>query len=319
MAGRASRLAFLPTMRRLMKKRPCAFGSLTILALTGVYLCGVVAAAGQPAQGKRAVVQSALDAALARTGVVAVVLEEDGGMLAAEHAAEAANLQRAPGSVLKPLFLAAALREGKVRAETTVVCHGNLRLAGRDLACTHPREENVLNAERALAWSCNEWFAQMALRFTPEQAAAVLRGYGFGSRAGLATEESAGVVREARNAAETQLMVLGLDDVEVTPAQLAEAYSKLAREWSAEPVVERGLRGSVEYGMAHNAATAGMAIAGKTGTASDAGEAWTHGWFAGIAEKKGERVAAVFYVPHGSGADAALMAHRFFALWGRAE
>ena len=35
------------------------------------------------------------------------------------------------------------------------------------------------------------------------------------------------------------------------------------------PAVREGLKDSVSYGMAHNAAVPGMEIAGKTGTASD--------------------------------------------------
>jgi cell division protein FtsI/penicillin-binding protein 2 len=117
--------------------------------------------------------------------------------------------------------------------------------------------------------------------------------------------------------AELQLLVLGLDDVEVTPAQLARAYFQLSRDLDHLPVVRRGLEGSIAYGMAHNAATAGVTIAGKTGTASDAGQTWTHGWFAGIASRVQERVVVVIYVPHGNGADAAGLAHHFFAAWGR--
>jgi len=117
----------------------------------------------------------------------------------------------------------------------------------------------------------------------------------------------------------------------VTPLQLARAYFDLGRELDAEPVVRRGLEDSVAYGMAHNASVAGagmaaagtattrMTIAGKTGTASDAGEAWTHGWFAGMATRGAERVVVVIYSPRGNGADAAGMARRFFTAWGRAE
>jgi cell division protein FtsI/penicillin-binding protein 2 len=258
--------------------------------------------------------QRALDSALAGTGAVAVVLDgQDGRPIATIRAEEAGRLASAPGSTLKPLFLAAALRQGRVRAETTVVCHGNLRIAGRDLACTHPRDENVLDAERALAYSCNAWFANLATRFAPEQAADVLREYGLGSRPGFVAEESAGMVRRPSSEAELQLFVLGLEDVEVTPAQLARAYFRLAAQLDEVPVVRRGLEGSIAYGMAHNAATPGLTIAGKTGTASDAGQAWTHGWFAGIASRGAERVVVVVYVPRGNGADAAGMAHRFFA------
>ena len=260
--------------------------------------------------------QRSLDVALANTSAVAVVLNgDDGRMIAATRAEEVGRLASAPGSTLKPLFLAAALRQGRVRAETTVVCHGNLRIAGRDLACTHPRDENILNAERALAYSCNTWFANLATRFTPEQAAAVLRGYGLGSRTGLLAGDSAGMVRRPADPAELKLMVLGLVDAEVTPAQLALAYVRLAQNFDAAPVVERGLEGSVAYGMAHSAATEGLTIAGKTGTASDPGQSWTHGWFAGIATLGTKRIVVVIYVPRGNGADAALLAHRFFTQW----
>ncbi|MGC2298630.1 MAG: penicillin-binding transpeptidase domain-containing protein [Acidobacteriaceae bacterium] len=262
--------------------------------------------------------QWALDTALSGTTVVAIVLDgRSGRPIAMERAEEAGRLASAPGSTLKPFFLAAALRRGRVRADTTVVCRGNLRIAGRALGCTHPRDENVLDAERALAYSCNAWFASLATRFAPEQAAAVLREYGFGTRTGLMSGESAGVAGLPANAADLQLFVLGLENVEVTPAQLARAYFQLSQQFGEAPVVERGLEASVAYGMAHNAATADVIIAGKTGTASDAGQAWTHGWFAGIASRGPERVVVAIYVPRGNGADAALLAHRFFEVWGR--
>ena len=59
-----------------------------------------------------------------------------------------------------------------------------------------------------------------------------------------------------------------------------------------------------------------MTIAGKTGTASDAR---THEWFTGIASRGAEQVVVVIYVPRGNRADAAAMARRFLASWGRAQ
>jgi cell division protein FtsI/penicillin-binding protein 2 len=280
-----------------------------------IFCCGVASASGL---GQSNAIQRALDSALLRTGAVAVVLDgHDGRLIATVRSEAARRLASAPGSTLKPLFLAAALRQGRVRAGTTVVCHGNLRIAGRDLACTHPRDQNVLDAERALSYSCNAWFANLATRFTPEQSAEVLRLYGLGSRPGLVEDESSGVVRVPASAAELQLFVLGLEDVEVTPAQLAHAYFQLGRDFDDVPVVRRGLEGSIAYGMAHNAATTGVTIAGKTGTASDVGKVWTHGWFAGIASRGEERVVVVIYVPHGNGGDAAGLAHHFFEIWRR--
>ena len=287
-----------------------ARAAIVLTMVSGVSLAG--------AEPGSSAAQRALDNALSGTSAVGVVLDgRDGRLAAAVREPDAGRVATAPGSTLKPLFLMAALREGRVRPETTVVCHGDLRIAGRDVACTHPREQNAFDAERALAYSCNTWFANLARRFSPEEAAEVLRAAGFGSRTGLVRGESAGMLREPANEAEVELLVLGLADVTVTPLQLARAYFRLAREFDAEPVVRRALEGSVAYGMAHNAATAGMTIAGKTGTARDEGESWTHGWFAGIASRGTEQGVVVVYVPRGNGADAAALAHRFFVAWGR--
>jgi cell division protein FtsI/penicillin-binding protein 2 len=275
---------------------------------------GVAAAVAEPGLGPA---QRALDEALSGTNAVGVVLDgRDGHMMAVVREADAARVASAPGSTLKPLFLAAALNDGRVHAETTVICRGDLRIAGRDLACTHPRERNVFDAEQALAYSCNTWFANLARRFPPQEAVEVLRAAGFGSRTRLVQIESAGSLREPARQANVQLLVLGIDGVAATPLQLASAYLRLARRFDAEPLVRRGLEDSVAYGMAHNAATAGLTIAGKTGTATNAGESWTHGWFAGIASRQAVLMVVVIYLPHGNGADAAALAHRFFALWG---
>ena len=69
-----------------------------------------------------------------------------------------------------------------------------------------------------------------------------------------------------------ELLVLGVAGIAVSPAQMAIAYRKLALELdqAQAPAVREGLKDSVSYGMAHNAAVPGMEIAGKTGTASDA-------------------------------------------------
>src|SRR5579872_2408316 len=222
------------------------------LAVLIYSLCGAAGAAASNAS------QRALDDALAGTDAVAVVLDaQDSRLIAAVREEEAGQRASAPGSTLKPFFLAAALRQGRVGAETTVVCHGNLRIGGRDVACTHPRDVNVLDAEQALAYSCNTWFASLARRFAPRDAVEVLRTYGFGNQTGLVSGEGPGVLQTPRNDAEVQLLVLGLSDIRVTPAQLARAYFRLGQQLEQMPVVRKGLEGSVAFGMAHNASTAG--------------------------------------------------------------
>jgi cell division protein FtsI/penicillin-binding protein 2 len=204
----------------------------------------------------------------------------------------------APGSAIKPVLLEYALEQGIVRAETEVYCRRDLHVGGRALPCTHPADHPVFTAETALAESCNTWFAEMGRRFTGPQLETVLR------RAGLAH-----VSMESANVEQRQLAVLGLKGVTASPLELAQTYRDLLRSMPTDGPVARGLRDSVSYGMANGAAVRGMTILGKTGTASDPGEAWTHGWFAGAIPG---RFIVVIYVPHGDGGTAARLAHDFF-------
>ena len=108
------------------------------------------------------------------------------------------------------------------------------------------------------------------------------------------------------------MLVLGVSGIAVSPTQIASAYRKLALELDnpraptvLSPVRE-GLRDSVRYGMANNAAIPGIDIAGKTGTSNDGG------WFAGVGSFAQEQIVLVIHLPRGNGADAARLAQRFF-------
>jgi len=254
-------------------------------------------------------VQAALSSALRATPAVGVLVDVSSGrLLAAVQADEATTQLSAPGSILKPLFLAAALEQLEVLPQTTVFCRRSLYITGQtrewNLACTHPQSDVAFAAREALAYSCNRYFAELADRIPPRQATATLAHYGL---VPLHAPQS----REQK-----ELLVLGLEGIAVSPAQMATAYRKLALELDHAPAaldaVRQGLRDSVSYGMAHHAAVPGIEIAGKTGTASDAGKAWSHGWFAGTGYLGHEEVVIVIYVPCGNGADAARLAQHFF-------
>lgn len=265
---------------------------------------GQVPSQGAQVQGA----QRALDRAVRGTPAVAVVLDaRTGRAIAMVRLSD--GVRAAPGSVLKPLFLTQALRSLLIHPQETVMCRRRLHIAGRDLDCTHPQGENVFDAEQSLAYSCNSYFAEMAKRFTPEIAVSMLSDYGAASS----------IARRPAGVEQIQLFVLGLDGVSITPIQLAEAYRRLAEELADAPpdspmqAVERGLEDSVAYGMAHNAYVDGLSIAGKTGTASNTEQAWTHGWFVGFAPAKLPKVIIVVYLPRGNGADAAHIAQSFLS------
>jgi cell division protein FtsI/penicillin-binding protein 2 len=240
-------------------------------------------------------VSAALSAALKGTQASGVVLDPRSGDLLAS-----AGQQRTgtPGSVIKPLLLAYALDHGIVRPETQVYCRRNLRIGDRALPCTHPADQTVFTAETALAESCNTWFAEMGRRFTGQQLEAALRA-----------SYLPHLPMDDATVEQRQLAVLGLWGVTTSTLQLAQSYRLLLRNLPLAGPVALGLRDSVAYGMANPAAVPGVEILGKTGTASNPGEAWTHGWFAGALPG---RFVIVVYVPHGDGGTAARLAQKFF-------
>jgi cell division protein FtsI/penicillin-binding protein 2 len=247
------------------------------------------------ALGQAKPVADALAHALRGTQASAVVLDvRTGKGLASVGAAR----RGVPGSVIKPLLLEYALEHGVVRADTEVYCRRDLHVGARSLPCTHPASLPVFTAESALSESCNTWFAEMGRRFSGPGLEAALRGTGVPHT----SMEQAGVEQR-------QLAVLGLSGVAASPLGLARAYWQLIKQIPPDGPVARGLRGSVDYGMANPARVEGMVILGKTGTASDPGEAWTHGWFAGVLPGK---LVVVVYVPHGDGGTAARLARQFF-------
>jgi len=241
----------------------------------------------------------ALLRALDGTQASAIVLDQATGAVLAQTGKQRSALL---GSAIKPLLLEYALEHGVVRADTEVYCQRKLNIAGRALPCTHPADQPVFTAERALAESCNTWFAEMGRRFSGEDLDAALR------QLDLPHKPMIGGSLEER-----QLAVLGLRGVTASPLQLARAYRELLARAPTDGVVQRGLRGSVSYGMARSAAVSGVALLGKTGTASDPDEAWTHGWFAGAIPN---RLVIVVYVPRGDGGTAAELAQRFLASFG---
>src|SRR5271156_5164017 len=154
--------------------------------------------------------QAALSSALQGTPAVGLVIDvKTGRQLAAVKATDELH---APGSILKPLFLAAALEQQEVLPETTVFCRRNLHISDgtRDwnLACTHPQSAAAFAAKEALAYSCNRYFAELADRIPPAQAAAILAHYGLAQ------------TPNPQNREQKELLVLGVAGISVSPAQM---------------------------------------------------------------------------------------------------
>jgi cell division protein FtsI/penicillin-binding protein 2 len=240
-----------------------------------------------------------------------------GHLLASHHIGDAAHTLAAPGSTLKPLVLYGLVTAGRWNPERRIACDRKLVVAGHSLACTHPPAP-PFDAREALAWSCNSYFAQVARALERGELGRLLRPTGLLSVTGLASSatptEAAAEFREPDNSDGTQLALLGVEGIRVTPLELAAAYRWLALQMAAHPdsqaaqVVHAGIEDSANFGMARHAARGGVSVAGKTGTAEGSVSTQTHGWFAGIAPAEKPQVVLVVYLPAGRGADAARVA-----------
>jgi penicillin-binding protein 2 len=245
--------------------------------------------------------QAALTDTLQNTSAIATILHQQSGRVLATHGNT--DFADTPGSILKPLLLFAALQQNLIAPTATVFCRRDFRIGGQSYPCTHPQSNIAFTAQEALAYSCNTWFASLALRFTPSGLTEALRTFHL----------HPGMTPTVPD--QIQLIALGLAGVRTSPAQIATAYrmlnSKLGQPF-AKPVAD-GLRDSVAFGMAHNADTPSVDISGKTGTASNPPrQPWSHGWFAGFAASDRTPLVLSLYLPQGNGADAANLARNFF-------
>jgi penicillin-binding protein 2 len=294
------------------------------LALLVASLIGGQSCAAQPAATwDSAVAQAARVAPDARVAVLDI---GSGRLLASARLAEAARTLAEPGSTLKPLVLYGLIAAGRWDPNRRIACSRKLRIAGRTMNCSHPQAD-PMQAREALTWSCNTYFAAVAASLKPGDKPAdksgdlrsLLAPTGLLSQTKLAPGEATALFRDPQTTEEAQLALLGVAGIRVSPLELAEAYRGLGLKMAAHPedeaarVVGAGLADSASFGMAGNASLGGVAVAGKTGTASAAAGPQSHGWFVGLAPAPAPRVVVVVYLPAGHGADAARVAAELLA------
>jgi cell division protein FtsI/penicillin-binding protein 2 len=268
-----------------------------------------------------------LQAAVERTmaghpGALVVVDIMSRQILAAENLDLAGTQLERPGSTLKPFVLMALIESHKLNPNERLLCRRPLRIGSARLDCTHPTSITELNADDAISYSCNSYVAQVAKRMSESEIVEVFRRAGLDSPSGLADRDVTGRIGRPKNQDDLQLEALGDSGIEITAMELLEAYRKLAlrkRNGEIEPdgPVFDGLEHSVTYGMAHASNVDGMRIAGKTGTASSASSARTHGFFVGYAPADKPEIALVVFIERGRGMDAAALAQPVFAEFAR--
>lgn len=150
-----------------------------------------------------------------------------------------------PGSIVKPLVLAAAVTERTYRLDRPIECTGHLlpNVTNRFRCWVYKQHHTThsallgrsLLAPEALAVSCNIFYYTLGRELGPERLAAWYKRFGVGTPFGLNLgEEYAGVAGvvpkgEIFSISHATLMGIGQGPVAWTPLHAADAYATIAR------------------------------------------------------------------------------------------
>ncbi|MDG2292790.1 MAG: penicillin-binding transpeptidase domain-containing protein, partial [Phycisphaerales bacterium] len=176
-----------------------------------------------------------------------------------------------PGSIVKPMVLAAAVMEGEHELDSSITCTGHHYPGRRDIArcwIYRPRYDLAthgdLHAEEALARSCNCFFYELGSRLGADRVSDWLEYFGAGRRLdtglsahGHAAVESAGSLPNAQEIEqlhrageadfEAIMLAIGQGRFAWTPLHAANAFAILARGGQRlTPTLVRGVRGEQE-------------------------------------------------------------------------
>ena len=142
----------------------------------------------------------------------------------------------APGSIYKPLISCAALQEGLVSQDETILCNGGFRYyKGYTLRCMGVHGN--IKLENALAKSCNVYFAELGRRLGADVIANYARNFGIGVKTGVELYESTGILAGPEHSKKvgskwyesgSSQAAIGQSDNMFTPLQLATYTATIA-------------------------------------------------------------------------------------------
>ena len=207
-----------------------------------------------------------------------------------------------PGSVYKPLVVAAALEEGVITKNSTFYCGGSITVADRKIGCHLKSGHGTVTVEDIMAQSCNPGIIQIAQKLGAEKMYKYQREYGFGQKTGIDLPgEAEGLLHSKSAIGPTELATIAFGQTfNSTTMQMATAFSALINggnlvqpyvvsqivdddgavvmEQSTEVVrkvisqktsdyIRTALKATVDHGTAKKIAIPGYSIGCKTGTA----------------------------------------------------
>lgn len=236
-----------------------------------------------------------------------------------------------PGSSFKVVTAAGALAANPGAASKTYDCPGYLMVGGYKL--TDLAAHGEVDLRKALAVSCNVYFAQLGLNLGADGFYRTVKAFGLDQDPALELPVRPGTFAPPAKMIPTQLAssAIGQGEVLVSPLHMALAAAAIAnkgvimRPYLVETVkdslgeivqktsprtwlnattadiagaVRDGMVDAVKYGTAGAAAVSGMQVAGKTGSAENA-QGQTHAWFIGFAPADQPRLAVAVIVENG--------------------
>ena len=242
-----------------------------------------------------------------------------------------------PGSVFKVIVSAAALEEG-YRPDTEIPAPEVFTLPGTSTElenfggseCDPDDEQPLIDA---LTISCNTAFAELGIALGEDKVREVAERFGIdGEKRQIPLDVAESDIGEIANDAELGVSSIGQQDVRLTPLQAAKIASAVANDGNlmtpymvdqvrapdlsvidrTEPeVLSEAVSGDVaadltemmlsvvENGSGRAARIDGVQVAGKTGTAENAGA--DHNWFVGFAPADDPKIAVAVFVANGGG------------------
>jgi penicillin-binding protein 2 len=266
---------------------------------------------------------------------------------------QATQAQLPTGSTFKPIVAEAALSEGIITPSTPQLCSGSFTIGGHTFLNVEAGVYTSMTLPTALAQSCDTWFYRLGDKVFLRGSQGIQRWaklLGLGHPTGFDVPgESSGLVptpawlsktyHEPWYEGQTINLAIGQGYLEVTPLQLAVAYSALVNGGTVvrPHVAQAILRGesvqtlkfkpvrkvqlkdvwAIKQGLYMAAHSPGgtsaslfakfpVPVAGKTGTAESGAGRSDHSWYASWAPANNPKVVVVVLIAHGGfGAQAA--------------
>jgi peptidoglycan glycosyltransferase len=239
-----------------------------------------------------------------------------------------------PGSTFKVITAAAALEAG-MTPDTQLDCSSSIPLPQTRIRLRNFSGESCapkVTLTEALQHSYNTTFASLGMKVGADKLQDMAEKFGFNARPDFALRSVASAFPQGLNVPQTAQSAIGQYDVRATPLQMALVAAAVANDGrlmrpyivgrtlapdltdleKTEPreqakvfskatadALTSMMVAVVQGGTGTRARIPGVTVAGKTGTAQNAGPA--HAWFVGFAPAEAPRIAVAVIVENGGG------------------